>query len=261
MSEQQKILLISGCKQSGKSSAMNYLTGFLLQRAKVIDMFKLDEDGNLLIDYRAVDPVTGNEIQEWGLLDVTRQDPEYVKDASRKIWPIIKPYHFADTLKEVCVAVFGLDRSEIYGTDDDKNKLCKIRWVDMGKLITLPKRTKDNPRPEFMTNREFMEYYGTNVCRSLNNLCWIESCFKRVIGDGYPLAVVPDCRFPDEVEYAQNIGAKVIRLTRQPHEATHSAETSLLTYDGFDKVIDNTNMTQEEKGIELVKTLQEWGWI
>lgn len=260
MSE-QNILLISGCKQSGKSSAMNYLTGFLLQRSGLIKEFKLDEGGNLLIDTEVLDPTTNTVVKEWGLLDVTRQDPEYVRDASRKIWPIVKAYHFADTLKEVCVAVFGLDRSEIYGTDDDKNKPSKVRWVDMGKLITLPKRTKDNPRPEFMTNREFMEYFGTNVCRSLNNLCWIESCFKRVIGDGYPLSIIPDCRFPDEVEYAQNIGAKVIRLTRQPHEGTHPAETSLLTYDKFDKVIDNTDMTQEEKGIELVKWLQEIGWI
>mgnify|MGYP002132919275 CR=1 FL=1 len=47
----QKVLLISGRKQSGKTSAMNYLAGYLLTQAGLvinghpISQFQLDEQG------------------------------------------------------------------------------------------------------------------------------------------------------------------------------------------------------------------------
>lgn len=260
MSE-QKILLISGAKQSGKSSAMNYLSGYLLKKSGLIQHFELDEEGKLLIDCDVEDPTTGETKKELGWLDLTRKDPEYTQNAVKKIWPIVKPYHFADNLKEVAIVVFGLNREEVYGTDDDKNKLCNVKWADLGKVIRLPKLPKGEVRPEYLTNREFLERFGTEVCRTLYNNCWIESCFKQVVGEDWPLCIIPDCRYPDEVEYAKNIGAKVVRLTRRPFQSEHVAETSLDDYTGFDAVIDNANMTQEEKGQELVKIVQSFGWV
>ncbi len=273
----QKILLISGCKQSGKSSAMNYLTGYLLQQAGLITKYSLDENGNLLIPHVFTDPETGAGVEEWGLLDTTRKDEEYGRAACTQIWPHIKPYHFADNLKEVAIVVFGLKREEINGTDEDKNKPSPIKWEDIYKLCPhlkpkKPKKAKKTEgeedvvedevvRGEYATNREFMEVWGTDIARTLRNTCWIEGCMNTIVQEDWPFAVVPDCRFEDEVEYCRQIGAKTIRLTRNPHQGKHSAETNLLKYDGFDAVIENDEMTQIEKGQQLVRILQEWGWI
>lgn len=257
MSE-QKILLISGKKQSGKSSAMNYLSGYLLKQHGLIERFSLDEKGNLLIDCEVQDPITFELKKEWGILDLTRTDVEYAQQASRKIWPIVKPYHFADMLKEIATVVFQLDRNEIYGSDDDKNKPCKVLWSSCEKLgIKKPKGTT----AEYLTNREFLERFGTDVCRTLLSSCWIESCFKRIVTEDFPFCIIPDCRYQDEADYGKEVGAKVIRLTRNLFNGKHSAETSLDDYPNFDAVIDNSLMTQEEKGQELVRVLQGWGWI
>lgn len=270
----QKILLISGCKQSGKSSAMNYLTGYLLQQTGLITKYSLDDNGNLLIPHVFTDPETGAGVEEWGLLDTTRKDEEYCRAACTKIWPHIKPYHFADNLKEVAVVVFGLKREEINGTDEDKNKPSPIKWEDIYKLLPhlKPKKKKAKKgeeevveeeivRAEYATNREFMEVWGTDIARTLYNECWIQCCMNQIVLEDWPMAVVPDCRFKDEVIYCKELGAKTVRLTRNPFKGKHSAETDLLDFDGFDAVIDNDDMTQEQKGQQLVRILQEWGWI
>lgn len=256
----QKILVISGCKQSGKDSAMNYLAGYLLKQAGAIDYYELDDKGNLLIDYEVVNPETGLKTKELGWLDMSRMDPEFVRNASQRIWPTIKPYRFADTLKEVCVAVFQLNREDLYGTDEAKNKPSHIRWEDIYRTLNIP-TTKQKNKTEFLSNRDCLEIIGTDICRSIYNKCWIESCYNRILQENWPFAVVTDCRFADEVEYSKEIGAKVVRLTRRPLKSTHKAETALLHYEGFDAVIDNTAITQEEKGQQLIRILQEWGWI
>ncbi len=255
----QKILVISGCKQSGKDSAMNYVAGYLLKQAGIISHFELDDKGNLLINYEVQNPETGELSEELGLLDMARMDPEFVRGASKKIWPTIKPYRFADTLKEVCVAVFQLNRADLYGTDADKDKISHIKWADVHKLFNTPVAKQKN-KGEFLTNRQCLEVIGTDICRVIYNRCWIESCYNRILQEDWPFSVVTDCRFPDEVEYSKELGAKVVRLTRRPLKSTHKAETSLLTYEGFDAVIDNSEMTQEEKGQQLVVLLQSWGW-
>ena len=85
--------------------------------------------------------------------------------------------------------------------------------------------------------------------------------FNRIVAQNFPFIVISDCRYPDEVEYAKLLGAKTVRLTRNPFGGSHKAETSLDDYPDFDFVIDNEKMTQEEKGADLVKWLQEIGWI
>ena len=75
------------------------------------------------------------------------------------------------------------------------------------------------------------------------------------------MALVGDCRFPDEVEAVQQAGGKVIRLTRSLHEDSHVSETALDTHEGFDAVIDNQDMTIEEQSKALLNTLGEWGWL
>lgn len=253
----QKILLISGKKQSGKDSAANYLSGYLLKQAGATKEFKLDEDGKLLIRIQVEDPSVGKVVEEMGLLDLERKDEEYVRYASQMIWPIIKIEKFGDLLKDILIATNMAKREELYGTNADKDKLSNVKWSSYYTILDRPNEHGD----DFMSNRELMEIFGSDICRELYQLCWVEGLFNRIIAQDFPLVVIADCRYPDEVEYAKMLGAKVVRLTRNPLNGKHQAETALDNYKNFDYVIDNVNMSQEQKGAELVKYLQELGWI
>lgn len=277
----QKILLISGCKQSGKTSAMNYLAGYLLVQSglvinnRAVSMFQLDEKGNLEFDYYFKNPETGEELGEWIRLDISQQDPEFAVGAERLIWPVIKPQSFADLIKEICVVVFGLSREEVYGTDEQKNMPSPIKRENMYNLFPAlrPKKAKKKKgeedavevqESEYLTNREFMQLFGTDICRGLLNECWMQAALTRIVSENYDFVVVPDCRFKDELDYTRQIAGvdvKAVRLTRNPFPSEHSSETDFDNYDGFDFVINNENMTQEEKGVELINYLRSIGWI
>lgn len=277
----QKVLLISGRKQSGKTSAMNYLAGYLLTQAGLvinghpISQFQLDEQGRLEVDYHFTNPNTGEVEGEWARFDICNQDVNFLEQAQQSVFPIIRSHSFADLLKEVCAVVFGLNKEELYGTDEQKNQLCGVKWESMYKILPHlkpKKKTKkelaegqeDEVRNEYMTNREFMQYFGSDICRELFSDCWSQAFYNRVIGEGFSLTVNTDCRFRSEFEYGKeidNIEVKCIRLTRNPFNSNHSSEVDFDGYEHFDAIIDNENMTQKQKGLALVTILRNWGWI
>ena len=137
-----------------------------------------------------------------------------------------------------------------------------------------------------LTVREVLQEVG-NFFRSLDPDFWVKQwkrkveCVKAELGPG-TLVLNSSVRYPNEVKAIQDMGGKVIRLTRTPYpEDQHESEVALdhcqevswavqerygrcwakkeLTMDTFDYVLDNRNMTveeQNEKVIEIVK-----GWI
>ena len=90
---------------------------------------------------------------------------------------------------------------------------------------------------------------------------WVDFCINQIQSEQSALALVGDCRFPDEVEAIQKAGGKVIRLTRAPHDAPHASEVALDNYEGFDAIIDNEDMGVDEQSKELLNILMGWGWL
>ena len=267
----QKVLLISGCKQSGKTSAMNYLVGHMLVTNKImigepavqrpISYFELDEKGDLYIDFPYLDE-NGEQKEELVKFDILREDADFVDMAENVIFPLINVYSFGNALKRSAAAFFGLSLDELNGTNEDKDKLSPIKWESINKLVK--KKKADRVDETYLTNREFLEIWGTDICRTIDVNCWANCVFQDIATGGYPLCIVTDCRFKSEIEYARAINGldvKVVRLKRRPFDSTATAEVDLLDYDGFDAVIDNTEMDQMQKGAALVELLQSWGWI
>ena len=112
-----------------------------------------------------------------------------------------------------------------------------------------------------MTAREFLQYFGTDICRHIKPDIWVESCINRMLESGTELAIVPDVRFPNEAEAIKKAGGKVIRLTRSPHEDLHESETALNDYNEFDHIIDNATLTVDETNKSLMGLLREWEWL
>lgn len=79
----QKILVFAGKKQSGKSSATNFVVGYILaqmgRRGNVNcpNNFTIDEDGTLIVD-TILNDIDGNTVIEGGVLDLNRKDADFL---------------------------------------------------------------------------------------------------------------------------------------------------------------------------------------
>lgn len=144
-----------------------------------------------------------------------------------------KIYNFADPLKtDVCMNVFGLTYHQCYGSDESKNELVDCYWPDTDKQ---------------MTAREVMQYVGTDIFRKIQHNVWASATIKKIRHEKPDLAIIADCRFPNEVEAIKNSDGLVIKLNRNPYNSTHASEESLDAdrYDAtnFNLVIDNDELT------------------
>lgn len=167
-----------------------------------------------------------------------------------------KVFHFADTLKEVVVRLFGLPPELVYGTQEDKERYSHLLWEDM------PTHTlMEEPRPfGYMKVREVLQYFGTDILRKMFAKVHINATLNAIAQyeeaqDGEVLSVVADLRFPNECHAIQHEGGWVIGLTRGMLGDAHSSETALENYT-FQALIDNIGMTRHEQLEAAVKYLR-----
>ena len=277
----QKILAFSGAKQSGKSTACNIICGMETQSLGIVDDFNVGQNGELLVH----EP--GHPDNVYVLLNQFSNEHDTVAWFEENVFPYVKVYSFADELKLLCVNLLGLDYNLVYGTDVDKNTLTHLDWGNMPGILTpeayelLNKRFKYDlcsyedklwiaddigcvfHEPGPMTVRDVLQYVGTNIFRRMYSKVWVNSCINKILAEGSQFALICDARFEDEVQTVQEVGGKVIRLTRSPyaHLDKHGSETVLDNYQGFDWVLDNKNMTIDEAGKALYYKLREWGYL
>jgi|TARA_R110000824_G_scaffold45432_1_gene131396 hypothetical protein len=253
MENMPKIIGFSGYKQSGKTTSTNFLYGYQLRVNDVIQKFLMNpETGELLVNAMAINE-KGEEEEGLGVFDIERRDSDFVEYASQSVWPYVRSFGFADPLKIISIQLFGLSEEQCYGTNDQKNTPVDIKWEDLPSPVV-----SDNTG--FVTAREFLQYFGTEVCRKIKSNIWVDSCVNRINQSETDLAIVSDVRFPNEVEAIQKAGGKVIRLTRKPHKDVHDSETSLDSYEGFDYVLDNQKLGIDETNKELLGIIKSWGW-
>jgi len=141
-----------------------------------------------------------------------------------------KIYNFADPLKQdICMNILGMTHSQCYGDDIDKNTLTNMYWNNTN-----------------LTAREVMQFVGTDIFRTLKNDVWAGATIKKIVLEQPEVAIIADCRFPNEVEAVKSAGGYVIKLTRNPYHSTHSSEIALdpENYDSnnFDLIIDNNTI-------------------
>ena len=147
-----------------------------------------------------------------------------------------KIYNFADPLKQLCIDIFGLTYNQCYGTDENKNELVDCCWPGIDSK---------------MTAREVLQYVGTDVFRAMQHNVWSSATIRLIQKEQPDIALIADCRFPNEVEAVKNAGGLVVKLNRNLYESTHASETALdaTNYDqsNFDLTIANLNGGIDEK--------------
>jgi hypothetical protein len=106
-----------------------------------------------------------------------------------------------------------------------------------------------------------MQVVGTDIFRKLDTNVWVRSTINKIIRDKPDLAVITDCRFPNEVDSIKQSGGKVIRLTRNPFQSDHISETVLdkdsYDWSNFDYVVDNSDITLLDQFTQIKKLLEE----
>lgn len=146
-----------------------------------------------------------------------------------------KLYNFADPLKQdICMGILGMSYEQCYGDDIDKNTPTGLIWEGQN-----------------LTAREVMQFVGTDVFRKMKHDVWAGATINKIQTEQPDIAVIADCRFPNEVEAVKNAGGIVIKLTRNPYNSDHSSETALDpdNYDSsnFDLVLDNHDISIDEQ--------------
>ena len=70
----------------------------------------------------------------------------------------------------------------------------------------ISKGTLKYHKPGRMAAREFLQFFGTDVCREIYEDVWQSRLIKDIIAEEPLVAVIDDCRFPNEVQAVQEGG-------------------------------------------------------
>lgn len=236
------ILGISGKKQSGKSTTGNFIISIKLAKLGIAQKIDIDSEGRIVVSDLFGDTNYA------GILDTVNRKNDYMlKKLYEILDPHVKVYSFADPLKQdICMNILGLTYEQCYGSDEEKNKLTDLTWPDSNKQ---------------MTARDIMQYVGTDIFRKMKQDVWASAMLKRIQKEKPQIALITDCRFPNEVSSIKDAGGLVMRLTRKPFYSDHLSETILdeSNYDwsNFDYICYNDEMSIYDQCMDINNFLQE----
>lgn len=277
-----QIICLAGSKESGKTTAANFLHGHILKLNEVIREYEMTKAGELKVNTHYMKD--GEVKEDMGVLDLSRKDDLYVQYADQMIWPFVKMYNFADALKELCITMFDISHEQAYGTY--KNSLTKLKWENMPGVIATEVAMKFGQchdlwnighgptaddlndifggvalvhKPGFMTAREVLQFVGTDIFRRMYEPVWVNLLMNKIKEDSPLVAVIADCRFDNEAQAVLEADGTIVRLTRRPVRDTHPSEDGFKDFTAFHKVIDNENLALPAANQELLDFLIQKG--
>jgi len=246
-----QIIGFAGKKQSGKNTICNYLVAMKLAELQVSEKTKLGDDGKIYVS-----DILGERKKDCEWVEFSSKDMNVEKIFQEFLGDYVRIYGLADTLKDMCIDVFGLTNAQVYGTDDDKNTKTHLRWEDTPTYTP----TSLNLRRGKMTAREVLQYIGTDILRKLDDEIWIKSLLKKINKDKPEVALICDIRFKNEIKALRECGGVVIGLTRSMDKVNdlHSSEKEIeSSLEECDHVIDNREMSIEDQCKETFEVIRK----
>ena len=268
-----KILLV-GALQSGKTTTATAIMGYHLTQKGIIPNFSVRAaDGSAFITY--------DKEQNIGIeFDIESIDSEFTNWLSRNIYPEIINIRFAEELKRTSMDLFGLPHESIYGTNEQKNEKIHIKTIDIMRLINglfmdditaeryeilnynhFYERIKKN-RNDKLSGREFMQLFGSEICRTIFDDCHINSAINKAKKYNSNIAIITDGRFDNEVRAIKELeDCTIIKLLRTiNNKVTHSSETAAAGIDDkeYDLIVPE-NMEIHERNDFVINFLIERG--
>lgn len=149
---------------------------------------------------------------------------------------------FADPFKKFLSEAFGIDQKLLYGSDKDKNNKTQYDWEKLPEFI----RTKFGNPTGKLTIREFMQVFGTEICRDMfDSNIWVNAMGRKLKNSSADWFIITDVRFPHEVALVKESGGQVWNVDGPQRgdefaqKDGHSSETSLHSGVQYDIVIQN----------------------
>lgn len=142
-----------------------------------------------------------------------------------------RKYSFADPLKQFLMTVFGCTYQQMYGSNADKDTFTKVKWTHLPKLPEW--YAEAMPKGLYLSARQLMQYFGTEIVRTMYENAWVEATVQKVQHDKPDYAIICDCRFPNEIESVTEGGLETytVRLLRNPLKGRHKSEIALDKFD------------------------------
>lgn len=152
---------------------------------------------------------------------------KYILDNVDNILPITcmwEKHAFADKLKECASIILGIPRF-MFESGEFKES-----------FTSLPLSNKEG---EPMTNREFLQYFGTEVGRSIDKNLWIKALMYSYGRDKESHWIIPDVRFPNEADAIRNAGGVLWKIEREGSGAGNHISEKLIDDIMVDIIIEN----------------------
>ena len=95
---------------------------------------------------------------------------------------------------------------------------------------------------------KLLQLVGTEIFRRKDPNIWVNSVYQKLKDRKPRVALITDCRFPNEAEFVKQMGGTLVKIEREtdgkPHRdpnrpETHPSEVALDDYTGWDFVLRN----------------------
>jgi hypothetical protein len=253
MKSKNKVLVLCGRKNSGKTMLGNYVTGYLLRQNKVIQNFGLTDNGSLVVNSYWVDE-HGATIEGEGILDLNQRTPEHIKFYIESVWPHVKLYSFKTFLSDISKTLFSLEN----------DKKTPFVWSDLFRFLP-PMEVKDlkdhDKQNKKVPHSNFLEILDYEIFRVINKNYIVNSLIKQ-IKEEYPgLSVITDCKNIEDLEVVldnfENTKCVWIESDNSKKESP-KIEKNIEALSLFDF---DVRISSKTPSMELYRKLLEWGFI
>jgi hypothetical protein len=240
------VLGFSGKKQSGKDTLLNNIKPLLNGTVKQYNF--ADGLKNFLVDVMGLrqEQVWGTEEQKNTKTTYLWENlPEFIRWENGGRWV---DYGGKDLVQQL-----PLFEKSIGHNDFSPEKL----YANLRATSMKPINLKSGP----MTGREIMQVMGTDICRRMfSQHIWVHATFRLIAKDNVDFAIIPDLRFPSELQGVQQHNGLVVRLTRNIiHGDEHPSETALDGYE-WSRLGDKVLLVPANLNIEETKDFT-WNWL
>lgn len=243
------VLGFSGKKQSGKDTLLNNISSMLQGTVKKYSF--ADGLKNFLVDVMGLRPeqVWGTDEQKNSKTQYLWENlPEFIRWENGGRW-----VEYCGSLEQQ----LPLFENSIASTNRFSPE--KIYWglKSKGNDACSPIKLRSG----HMSGRELMQVFGTDMCRRMfSQFIWVHSTFRAIQKDNADFAIIPDLRFPSELQGVESCGGLVVRLKRDVSQGDeHPSETSLDNYD-WSRLDGNILLVPSELNIEETKEFV-WNWL
>lgn len=238
------IIIVAGGPSSGKSTLAKFILAEFLNMKVEKKRFIIDRVGKetfLLDTFNGNRPIISTV--------TTDEGDRITRNYSCRL------YSFSDTLRNICIDLFGLEPDQIYGSLQDLTSETTILWENFPQeikdLFKLSNKKNKLVRGKIKAN-EFLFVLENYIFRKIDPNCLSRATYNQISKDNYQLAVVDDPKFANDVTIGSEIGAKAIFLTRnQPKDP-------LLPFGEYSLILDNSKATLLQTQKMLKPILHKW---